>query len=67
VFLTTLWPWPLVVMAIWLPGSWLLGHFFSAAMLAAIGLLFPVFDIGLPVLAAISSATHFESNRKRDN
>jgi hypothetical protein len=51
---SALWPWPLVLMALWLPGSWLLGHFFSAAMLAAAGLLFLVFDIGLPVLAAVS-------------
>jgi hypothetical protein len=66
-FLTALWPWPLVLMTLWLPGSWLLGHFFSAAMLSASGLLFLVFDIGLPVLAAISSANHFESNKKRDD
>lgn len=51
---STLWPWPLVLMALWLPGSWLLGHFFGAAMLAASGLLFLVFDIGLPMLAAVS-------------
>jgi protein-S-isoprenylcysteine O-methyltransferase Ste14 len=48
------WPWPLVLMALWLPGSWLLGHFAGAAMLAASGLLFLVFDIGLPVLAVCS-------------
>jgi len=54
-FLTVLWPWPLVLMAFWLPGSWLLGHFFGAAMLSASGLLFFVFDLGLPVLAAIAS------------
>ena len=65
--LVPLWPWPLVLMALWLPGSWLLGHFFSAAMLAASGALFLVFDLGLPVLAAVSSATLFNSNRKRDN
>lgn len=53
-FVSALWPWPLVLMALWLPGSWLLGHFFSAAMLSASGLLFLVFDIGLPVLAAVS-------------
>jgi hypothetical protein len=47
-FFSMLWPWSLVLMALWLPGSWLLGHFFSAAMLAAAGLLFLVFDIGLP-------------------
>jgi len=51
---SALWPWPLVLMALWLPGSWLLGHFFSAAMLSAGGLLFLAFDIGLPVLAAVS-------------
>jgi hypothetical protein len=66
-FLAAFWPWPLVVMALWLPGSWLLGHFFGPAMLAASGLLFLVFDLGLPVLATVSSATHFESNRKRDD
>jgi hypothetical protein len=27
----------------------------------------PLFDIGLPVLAAVLSATLFESNRKRDD
>lgn len=53
-FLAALWPWPLVVMALWLPGSWLLGHFFSAAMLAASGALFLVFDVGLPILSALS-------------
>jgi hypothetical protein len=53
-FFSMLWPWPLVLMALWLPGSWLLGHFFGGTMLAAAGLLFLVFDIGLPVLAAVS-------------
>lgn len=53
--LSTVWPWPLALMALWLPGSWLLGHFFSEAMLAASGLLFLVFDAGLPVVAAVSA------------
>jgi protein-S-isoprenylcysteine O-methyltransferase Ste14 len=48
------WPWPLVVMALWLPGSWLLGHFFGPLMLAASGVLFLIFDLGLPVLAAVT-------------
>ncbi|MFO7584236.1 MAG: hypothetical protein R6W69_05860 [Anaerolineales bacterium] len=55
-FLAVLWPWPLVLMTLWLPGSWLLGHFFGPAMLSAGGLLFLVFDISLPVLAAVSGA-----------
>jgi hypothetical protein len=52
--ISVLWPWPLVLMAFWLPGSWVLGHFFSTAMLSAGGWLFLVFDLGLPVLAAVS-------------
>lgn len=52
--IAVLWPWPLVLMALWLPGSWVLGYFFGAAMLSAGGWLFLVFDIGLPVLAAVS-------------
>ncbi len=55
-FLSMFWPWALVLMALWLPGSWLLGHFFSAAMLSVSGLLFFVFDIGLPVLAVLAGA-----------
>lgn len=55
---STLWPWPLVLMTLWLPGSWLLGHFFGAAMLSAGGLLFLVFTLGLPVLAALAAHAH---------
>lgn len=51
---SALWPWPLVLMAFWLPMSWLLGSLFGAVMLEASGLLFLVFTIGLPVLAAVS-------------
>lgn len=56
--LSRLWHWLLVLMALWLPGSWLLAAFFPAAMLSASGLLFLVFDILLPVLAALSSLAH---------
>ena len=52
--LAKVWPWPLVVMAAWLPASWLLGSLAPEAMLAASGVLFVVFDVGLPVLAALS-------------
>jgi protein-S-isoprenylcysteine O-methyltransferase Ste14 len=52
--LAALWPWPLLVMAAWMPGSWLLGFFFGPAMLALGGPLFVVFDVGMPVLAAFS-------------
>jgi hypothetical protein len=56
--ISALWPWPLALMTLWLPGSWLLGHFFSAAMLSAGGLLFLVFTLGLPVLAALAAHAH---------
>ncbi|HDQ73032.1 MAG TPA: hypothetical protein ENN19_13205 [Chloroflexi bacterium] len=46
---------PLVLMAFWLPSSWLLGYFFGPAMLTLGGLLFFVFDVGLPVLAALAA------------
>jgi protein-S-isoprenylcysteine O-methyltransferase Ste14 len=52
--LAALWPWPLALLAIWMPGSWLLGHFFGPAMLATGGALFIVFDVGMPVLATFS-------------
>jgi hypothetical protein len=58
--LAALRPWPMVLMALWLPGSWLLGHFFGAAMQAASGALFLAFDILLPVLAALSGLAHTE-------
>lgn len=66
-FLAMLWPWLLALMALWLPGSWLLGYFFGPAMLSVGELLFLVFDIGLPVLAVVSSATLFEQSRKQDD
>lgn len=52
--LAALWPWPLLLMTAWLPGSWLLGHFFGPAMVALSGPLFIVFDVGMPVLATFS-------------
>jgi len=45
-----LWPWPLVVLMLWLPAGWILGYFFGQAMLAAGPVLFVLFDILLPVL-----------------
>jgi protein-S-isoprenylcysteine O-methyltransferase Ste14 len=52
--LAKVWPWPLVVMAAWLPANWLLGSLVPEAMLAASGVLFVAFDVGLPVLAELS-------------
>jgi protein-S-isoprenylcysteine O-methyltransferase Ste14 len=54
-FLAVVWPWPLILMTLWLPGSWLLGHFFGPVMLSLSGPLFLIFDIGLPALAMTSA------------
>lgn len=51
--LARLWPWALLLMAAWFPGSWLLGYFFDQAMLAMGGFLLLFFDIALPVLTAL--------------
>ena len=64
-FVSRLWPWPLVLMAFWMPGSWLLGHFFNAALLSAGGLLFLIFDISLPILSAVSAVGR--SKIQKDN
>jgi hypothetical protein len=56
--LAAVWPWPLVTMAIWLPAGWALGALFDQTMLQLSTVLFLVFDIGLPVLAALSSLAH---------
>lgn len=53
-WLARLWPWALLLMAAWFPGSWLLGYFFNQAMLAMSGFLFLFFDIFLPVLIALA-------------
>jgi protein-S-isoprenylcysteine O-methyltransferase Ste14 len=53
-FLAVLWPWSMVMIVAWLPGSWLLGNFFGPAMLSVSGVLFFVFDISLPILAVLS-------------
>lgn len=65
--LEMMWPWPLILMFLWLPGSWLLGHFFSGPMLSLSLLLFFVFDIGLPVLAAVSGFAHRNYRRRKNN
>ena len=57
-FLAKLWPWTLLLMAVWFPGSWLLGYFFSQVMLALGGFLFIGFDILLPVLTVLTGAAH---------
>ncbi|MBN2502253.1 MAG: hypothetical protein JXB38_15830 [Anaerolineales bacterium] len=56
--LAALWPWPLVVLAVWAPGAWLLGHFFNQFMLDVGFVFFLCFDFGLPLLIVFSARAH---------
>lgn len=49
------WPWAPLMLSLWLPGSWLLGHFFSQSMLALSFILFVFFDLGLPFLTLLAA------------
>jgi hypothetical protein len=51
--LAGLWPWPLVVLLAWLPGGWILGHFFNQPLMSLILPLFILVDLGLPILAVL--------------
>jgi hypothetical protein len=53
-FLSLFWPWVLLILAIWLPGSWIIGYFFKDMMLNLSLILFFIFDIGLPVLIVVT-------------
>jgi hypothetical protein len=61
-FLARLWPWPLIILGAWLPGAWILGALFPRTMRALSGVSFPLFDVGLPLLAALT-ASAFDSQR----
>jgi hypothetical protein len=54
-FGAALWPWPLIAYFSWvLPVQWLLGRFLDAPLLSAGLILFFLFDLGLPLLAALT-------------
>jgi hypothetical protein len=57
-FLANLWPWALMLLVLWFPGSWVVGHFFGQAMLELSTLPFFFFDIGLPLLIVFSGFLH---------
>jgi hypothetical protein len=54
-FLAKLWPWSLLLLVLWFPGSWIIGHFFVQLMLDLGTFLFLFFDICLPVFVVISA------------
>jgi hypothetical protein len=57
-FLARLWPWPLVILAAWLAGGWILGHFFNQVMMNLVFILFLCIDLGLPILAVLAGCAH---------
>lgn len=57
-FLAKLWPWTLVTMVVWLPGGWILGHFFNQTMVNLSFILFLFFDLGLPLLTVFAGLVY---------
>ena len=52
-----LWPWTLIILAVWLLGQWLVGTFFNDFLMEG-GFVFPILIIGLLVLSVLSSIAH---------
>ena len=68
-FLANLWPWALILLVLWFPGSWIMGHFFGQVMSDLGTSLFLFFDIGLPVFILISGFLYdiqFRSDGQHD-
>jgi len=57
-FLATLYPWTLLLIAIWIPGSWLMGHFYPETMLKIGTPLFLLFDLILPIVSVFAAFAH---------
>lgn len=53
-YISEWWLWMVVLLIMWFPISWILGYFFSQAMLSLGTLLFLVFDLVLPLLIVVS-------------
>jgi hypothetical protein len=56
-FLSGLWPWPLIVLAAWLLGQWLVGYFFNDFLMSS-GFVFPILIVGLLLLSVLTAITH---------
>jgi hypothetical protein len=50
-----LWPWTLIIFITWAVGGWMLGYYLNQHFLKFSGLLFILFDIGLPIMVALSA------------
>ena len=53
-----LWPWTLILLIVWIPGSWILGHFFGEMMLSMGFIYFLCFDLVLPILIVVSALAY---------
>jgi hypothetical protein len=56
--LAALFPWNLLLIAGWIPGSWLLGHFYPETMLRIGTSLFLFFDLLLPTVSVFAAFAH---------
>jgi hypothetical protein len=57
-FLAALFPWALLLIAVWIPGSWLMGHFLPGIMLQIGTMLFLLFDLILPLVSVFAAFAH---------
>ena len=53
--LAALFPWTLLLIAVWIPGSWLLGHFYPETMLKIGTPLFLLFDLLFPLVSVFAA------------
>lgn len=56
--LAALFPWNLLLIAVWIPSSWLMGHFYPATMLTIGTPLFLFFDLLLPLISVFAAFAH---------
>ena len=56
--LAVLFPWTLLLIAGWIPGSWLLGHFYPETMLKIGTPLFLFFDLLMPLVSVFAAFAH---------
>ena len=63
-FFSALWPWTLIVFAVWLLAQWVVGYFFNDFLLNSIWgiLLIPVFIISLIVFSPIAAFAYDKRN-----
>jgi hypothetical protein len=61
--LSRLWPWTVILLVVWFPGSWVLGYFFGQLMVDIGPILFIFFDIVLPILIVMTAVANDLQNQ----